>query len=214
MEVIAHWISQYGCVAIFALLMLGIVGLPVPDEILLTFVGYLIFQHTLPALPAAAAALLGSICGITLSYGLGRFCGLPLIEKYGRFISLRRRHLDEVRRWFHRIGKWTLTVGYFVPGVRHFTGFVAGTSKLRWPVFAVHAYLGALVWVASFLSLGYFLGEEWPLISSLWLASSHKIHAFLVAGALLASLTLAGYFFLRRRLSPVAVTLPETKLPR
>lgn len=38
-----EWITHYGYVAIFVLLMLGIVGLPVPDEALLTFVGYLSF---------------------------------------------------------------------------------------------------------------------------------------------------------------------------
>ncbi|MBA2251795.1 MAG: DedA family protein, partial [Nitrospirales bacterium] len=38
------WIADYGYVAIFGLLVLGIVGLPVPDEALLTFVGYLSFQ--------------------------------------------------------------------------------------------------------------------------------------------------------------------------
>lgn len=41
------WITHYGYVAIFVLLMLGIVGLPVPDEALLTFVGYLSFKGDL-----------------------------------------------------------------------------------------------------------------------------------------------------------------------
>ena len=36
------WISQYGYLAIFLLLVMGIVGLPVPDETLLTFTGYLV----------------------------------------------------------------------------------------------------------------------------------------------------------------------------
>jgi len=214
MDAVANWITQYGCLAIFALLMLGIVGLPVPDEILLTFVGYLIFEKTLPALPAGAAALLGSICGITLSYVLGRTWGSPLIEKYGRFISLRRKHLDKVRRWFNRIGKWTLTVGYFLPGVRHFTGFVAGASKLQWPVFAGYAYLGALFWAATFITLGYKLGEEWPVISWYWLEGSQKIHAFLMMGGLLAFFIVTGYFFIRRRVSPVPLTLPKSNLPQ
>ena len=36
------WIAQYGYGAIFVLLMLGVVGLPVPDETLLVYCGYLI----------------------------------------------------------------------------------------------------------------------------------------------------------------------------
>jgi membrane protein DedA with SNARE-associated domain len=200
MEAITNWITQYGCVAIFCLLMLGIVGLPVPDEILLTLVGYLIFAEILHPVPAAVAAFLGSICGITLSYTLGRTCGAPLIEKYGRFVNLKIKHLDQVRRWFNRIGKWTLTGGYFFPGVRHFTGFVAGTSKLQLPVFAGYAYLGALFWAATFISLGYFLGAEWPVIAEKWLGISHQVHTWSAIFGLLVVLIGAGYLLLRQRL--------------
>jgi membrane protein DedA with SNARE-associated domain len=225
MDAITNWITQYGCIAVFSLLMLGIVGLPVPDEVLLTFVGYLIFSKILHPVPAAAAAFLGSVCGITLSYFLGRTFGLPLIERYGRFINLKMKHLEKVRRWFNRLGKWTLTGGYFFPGVRHFTGFVAGTSKLQWRVFAGYAYLGALFWVATFISLGYFLGEEWPLISAGWLHISQEVHALALIVGLLTLIILAGYLFLRPRLwqkavSPVPVaplrsTGPfDAKLPR
>jgi membrane protein DedA with SNARE-associated domain len=225
MDAITNWIMQYGCIAVFSLLMLGIMGLPVPDELLLISVGYLIFEKVLNLVPAAGAAFLGSICGITLSYFLGRTFGLPLVERYGRFINLKMKHLDKVRRWFNRIGKWTLTVGYFFPGVRHFTGFVAGTSKLQLPVFAGYAYLGALFWAATFISLGYFLGEQWPLISGIWLHISNRVHFILEAGGLLAILIFAGYLFLRQRLWRRAVTpLPagphrrpgslDSKLPR
>ena len=49
------WITQYGYFAIFLLLVCGIVGLPVPDETLLTFAGYLVFKGNL-SLPLAFAA--------------------------------------------------------------------------------------------------------------------------------------------------------------
>ncbi len=199
MDAITNWIMHYGCLAVFSLLMLGIVGLPVPDEILLTFVGYLIFSKTLNPIPAALAAFLGSICGITLSYFLGRIFGLPLIERYGRLVNLKMKHLEGVRRWFNRIGKWTLTGGYFFPGVRHFTGFVAGTSKLRLPVFARYAYFGALCWAAAFISLGYFLGEEWPSMAAGWMSVSKEVQVTALSLALLVSIIVAGYLFLRQR---------------
>ena len=44
MEIITQWISHYGYFGLFSLLMLGIVGLPVPDETLLTFAGYLVVE--------------------------------------------------------------------------------------------------------------------------------------------------------------------------
>ena len=70
------WIAQYGYLAIFSLLVLGIVGLPVPDETLLTFTGYLVFQGHLSLPMAFLSGFAGSACGITLSYVLGRTFGL------------------------------------------------------------------------------------------------------------------------------------------
>jgi membrane protein DedA with SNARE-associated domain len=160
-ETVLAWVSTYGYTAIFFLLVLGIVGLPVPDETLLTFTGYLIFRGTLNAPAAAATAFFGSACGITLSYVLGRTLGLSLLHRYGKYIHLTEARLAEVHEWFERFGRWALFVGYWVPGVRHFTAYVAGTSWLEYPRFALAAYSGALVWSLSFITLGYFLGDQW-----------------------------------------------------
>ena len=81
----AQWISQYGYAALFSLLMLRIVGVPAPDEWVLTFAGYLIFKNNnLRFVPTLTAVPGGSICGITLSYALGRNLGLDVLERHGR----------------------------------------------------------------------------------------------------------------------------------
>jgi membrane protein DedA with SNARE-associated domain len=173
METIAHWVVHYGYEAIFSLLLLGIVGLPVPDETLLTFAGYLVFKKQLNLLPTFAAAALGSSCGITISYCLGRSLGLFLVHHYGRLMHITPENLERVHAWFDRFGTWTLTVGYFIPGVRHLTAVVAGTSKLHPALFAVFAYSGALIWSATFIGLGYYFGDEWSQVL-------HHVHKNLV----------------------------------
>src|SRR5262245_41120306 len=105
-QVIA-WITQYGYVAIFLLLVLGIVGLPVPDETLLTFTGYLIYKGALAPVPAFLAAFLGSSSGITISYVLGRTFGVRLIERYGRYLRIREEHLEKAHAWFRKAGHWS-----------------------------------------------------------------------------------------------------------
>lgn len=164
METISQWISQYGYAGIFTLLVLGILGLPVPDEWLLTFAGYLVFKGHLRALPTFACASLGSMCGITLSYGLGRSIGLYILRRYGRFFRVTQEDLDKVHVWFDRFGTWTLLVGYYIPGVRHLTAIVAGTAKLRPWLFSLFAYSGALIWSATFIGLGYFFGDHWSYV--------------------------------------------------
>src|SRR5215475_12286094 len=93
------WITQYGYLAIFFLLVFGIVGLPVPDETLLTFSGFLIFSGHLYFPLAYATALAGSATGMTISYWLGRTFGLRLIHRYGRYLHISEQHILKVHLW-------------------------------------------------------------------------------------------------------------------
>ena len=161
METGFDWISRHGYGAIFALLMLGIVGIPIPDEALLIFVGYLSFKGRLQLEPAVATAFLGSACGISLSYALGRFVGLPALKKFGYLFHLRPEHLTRAHQWVERWGKYSLLLAYYFPGYRHVAALAVGASLLNPAVFARYAYAGALIWSASFIGLGYLAGEEW-----------------------------------------------------
>lgn len=193
---VVHWITTYGVAALFVLLLLGVFGLPVPDETLLTFAGVLVRDGHLHFVPAWIAASLGSICGITLSYVLGRTAGLALVERYGRWLHVTRDHLERVERWFEHGGTWTLTIGYFVPGVRHLTALVAGSSRLPFPIFARFAYPGAVAWTLTFVSLGWYVGHRWESA----LATVHQ-HVTIVAAVLIVAtlVYLVAHAWWRRR---------------
>ncbi|PYT11720.1 MAG: DedA family protein [Acidobacteria bacterium] len=193
MESVFQWVSTYGYGAIFLLLMLGIVGLPVPDETLLVFCGYLISKGKMHPLGALLSALAGSWCGISLSYTIGRTLGLGAVHRFGKYLHITEERLQRVHQWFDRIGHWALFVGYYIAGVRHFTAIVAGTSKLSFPSFIAFAWSGGLLWVSTFLTLGYFLGENWKRIAD-------SIHEYLLyASIALIVVALCYYLFLRRR---------------
>jgi membrane protein DedA with SNARE-associated domain len=164
MESLFSWLSHYGYTGLFALLLLGIVGLPIPDEALLVFSGYLISTGRLDPVWTFITAFAGAACGISVSYWLGITLGHTAVERYGPYIHLTQERLERVHRWFRRVGNWLLSIGYFIPGVRHFTAIVAGMSGLEFPTFAIFAYGGAAVWVALFLTLGYVVGEQWPAL--------------------------------------------------
>jgi membrane protein DedA with SNARE-associated domain len=196
MEQIAHLVSHYGYFAIFSLLMLGIVGLPVPDEWLMTFAGFLIYKQTLRPIPTAASAILGSACGITVSYILGRTLGLYVIHRWGRYFHVTQKRLDLVHDWFGRFGTWSLLIGYFVPGVRHLTAVVAGTSGLSALRFGTFAYAGACVWVGTFVSIGYFFGDKWNEVFKV-IEANLKTAAGIAAAVVL--IYAAIHFYLVRR---------------
>src|SRR3989442_15546926 len=66
MDTVLGWVTHYGSVSLFFLMMLGIIGLPIPDETLLVFSGYLIFKGTLEPVFTFSMAFLGSVTGITV----------------------------------------------------------------------------------------------------------------------------------------------------
>ena len=175
MESVFSWLAQYGYPGLFILLMFGIVGLPVPDETLLVFCGYLIWKGRLHPDLTFLSGFLGSCCGISLSYIIGRKFGRKTIHRYGKYVHLTPERLHRVTGWFHRIGAWVLTIGYFVPGARHFTALVAGITHLKYWKFAGFAYGGAAIWVATFLTLGYFVGEGWEHATAV-------VHRYLLIG--------------------------------
>ncbi len=197
MELIIQWVTQYGYVAIFALLMFGIVGLPIPDETMLVFAGYLIAQGHLHPVPAVLTAFCGSACGITLSYVIGRTLGLGFIHKWGRYVHVTEARLAKVHKWFDKVGHWALFIGYYIAGVRHFTAVVAGTSKLDYRSFAMYAYSGAFVWVSTFLGLGYLFGEHWKEVAE----AAHRNLLWVSAVVLLGALAYWLYWRQRNKAS-------------
>ncbi|NTV52190.1 MAG: DedA family protein, partial [Candidatus Firestonebacteria bacterium] len=107
MEPILVWILHYKYLGIFGLLALGIIGLPIPDESTLVFLGFLVHQHKLELIPVLLAAFLGSAVGMSVSYLLGHTFGLYLLHRFGPRVGLTRGRVEQVHAWFERVGKWT-----------------------------------------------------------------------------------------------------------
>jgi membrane protein DedA with SNARE-associated domain len=163
-ETILRWVIEYGYIGIFSVLALGIIGAPIPDEGVLAFAGYLVYEGKLLLLPTLAAAFFGSACGITLSYGLGRTVGDYMVRRFGHAVRITEDKVTGVHGWYNRLGKWGLLFGFYLPGVRHLIGVGAGIAKLPMPIFACFAFTGAFIWSVSFVCAGYFLGREWTLV--------------------------------------------------
>src|SRR5262249_5152809 len=96
----AELVSRYGYAAIFALVMLGIVGPLDPDEKILGFFGILARQGRLDFLAGLAAGYAGSLCGITMSYVIGRKGLIYLIERIPFMRKHSSRYMGRVSSWF------------------------------------------------------------------------------------------------------------------
>jgi membrane protein DedA with SNARE-associated domain len=194
METFTYLLSRYGYVGLFSLLMFGIVGVPVPDETLLAFAGVLVYRGHLELGPTLAAAFLGSSCGITVSYGLGRIFGLVLTTRFGRLVRVEPAKVERVHGWFERVGHWALLGGYFFPGIRHVTALLAGATKLKYADFAIFAYAGALIWTFTFVTLGALAGRQWAQVSE-------QVHHNLLIASEIVAVCLIGAFIVKKVLA-------------
>ena len=189
-----QFLANYGYFALFGLLMLGIVGPLIPDETILVFAGIAIHRGQMEWGPALLSGIAGSICGITLSYILGRTGVIYAVRHVPWLDRHVGSHLPEAHRWFERFGKWTLTFGYFIAGVRHFTALVAGMTDLRFGTFALYAWPGGCIWVACFLGIGYYVGEGWVQIAQ-------RLHVGVLVIVGLAVIVGFVWWFMKRRRS-------------
>jgi membrane protein DedA with SNARE-associated domain len=164
LEHIDYFLANYGYFAIFGLLMLGIVGPFIPDDTILVLSGLAVQRGELDLGTTIAVAYAGSLCGISLSYTLGRTGAVLVLRRIKAVDRWMTQYLPQVERWFERYGKWTLFFGYFIAGIRHFTALAAGMGNVRKRTFALYAFPGGFVWVTSFIAIGYFLGAEWEQI--------------------------------------------------
>jgi len=178
----SFWIGQYSYPAIFFLLVAGIVGFPIPDQLVLLISGYCVLTHVLSLTPTLMAAILGSVCGITVSYSIGRGLGAYLsTTRFGK------KRLADGKRLLDRFGNWALILGFFIPGVRNLIGVVPGMMRLDAAKFARYAYPGAVISSTVCVFAGFLLGTQ-----AIWLMGS--INRVLVASLL----TFACYVAYRR----------------
>ena len=186
-------IEHYGYIGITILLIGGVVGLPLPDEIFLTYIGYNVYRENLAYFPALTSAVLGAMGGITLSYIIGNKFGLPLLLKYGPKIYITENKIHSTKKLFDKIGPPLLFVGFFIPGVRHITAYIAAINNYSFRKFAIFAYAGAFSWSLTFVTLGIMLGEKWRLVG-LYLSdfSFYIVLLLLIIGLII-------YYFYRRK---------------
>ena len=151
---VEHW--RYP--AIFAAVLLGNVGLPIPEETILALGGFLAQRGDLHLPTVIAVGLFAAIVGDNIGYWLGRRYGREALERYGRHLWIRADRLDRVSAFMARYGGFAVFAARFVPGARFLSGPVEGAMGMTPRTFIVANTLGALVYVPYGVGLGYAVG--------------------------------------------------------
>lgn len=176
---------------VFVLLFLAGCGLPMPEDIPLTFSGILL---GLPTTQVAFGGLFNSIllvgvlcytsilAGDLVAYELGRRYGRTL-SRYRPFKwAMPERRIARLDRWFEKFGNWTVFFGRMVAGIRFVTFATAGMTRMPLRKFILFDSLAALVTVPAWIILGYILGTHFSQIVE-WM-SRISTTTWIILGAL------------------------------
>ena len=59
---------------------------------------------------------------------------------------------------------FALVICYFIPGLRPLIAIFAGIVVMPYRVFAMHTFAGGFLWTVTFVTMGYYLGNDWKFV--------------------------------------------------
>lgn len=150
----------YGLLFLIIFCETGLVVTPfLPGDSLLFAVGALAAGENsgINVIIAGVLMLVAAILGDTVNYWIGRKCGAWAIRTFPRIIK--QSHIDKTSEFFVRYGGKTIIIARFVPIVRTFAPFVAGSGAMDYKRFMYFNVVGAILWVGLLLPAGYIFGQ-------------------------------------------------------
>lgn len=187
-EAFFGFISQFGYVAVSALIFLENIFPPIPSELILPLSGFLVTKTSMTLPLVIVAATVGSVVGAYILYGIGRLLSQERLEGFFDTKPMRMLgfHSDDVAKaidWFDRKGQITVLICRCIPVVRSLISIPAGTAKMNMALFAVYTLVGSLVWNTILCTLGFWAGDAWEQITAQaeWFSSVVKIGIIVVA---------------------------------
>lgn len=160
-----QWVTEYQTgtyLILFIIIFMetGFVVTPfLPGDSLLFAAGTVAAMSGAPlSLMVIIPLLIGAaFLGDNTNYFFGKFLGKTVYERNYRFIK--REYLDKTHAFYAKHGGKTIIIARFIPIIRTFAPFVAGVGAMTYLRFISFSIFGAIFWVASFATAGYFFGN-------------------------------------------------------
>ncbi|MGA3040487.1 MAG: DedA family protein [Bryobacteraceae bacterium] len=153
-EQILAALSQYGSPALFAVVMVASIGVPLPVTLLLIVTGSLVAQGVMPMWWAIALASTGSVLGDQIGYAIGRWGGAALVSRFAGLLGGPERIAkaeDHARRWE---GPGVFFTRWLVTPLGSLINFASGIAEYPWLRFLFWDVLGEALGAVLYIVLG------------------------------------------------------------
>jgi len=183
-EQILAALAQYGSPALFAVVTMASIGVPLPVSLLLIVTGSLVAQGVMPMWWAIALAGAGSVIGDQIGYAIGRWGGAALVSRFAGMLGGPERMAKaeaHARRWGGAgvfLSRWLVTpLGSLI----NFTSGIAEYPRMRFLLWDV---LGEALGAALYIVLGWTFSDRVLELDAVLGDFSWMILALLTAAAL------------------------------
>jgi membrane-associated protein len=141
--------ANVGYAAVFALIAIETMGIPVPGETALVAAALLAHKGQMDIVPLVLIASAAAIIGDNVGFAIGRKGGRALLLRPGPFHAQRVRVIELGEPFFAKHGPKAVFLGRWVSGLRIASAWLAGINGMSWPVFLVWNALGGIVWACA-----------------------------------------------------------------
>jgi membrane-associated protein len=128
------------------------------------FVASAAANDEISAFMLVGTAIIGSMIGSNISYGIGLRGGRPLLERYGARFAFGERRLKDAEGFFERHGSRTIVLARFAPGIKNFAYTIAGVTRMEVAVFEIYSLVGAVLYAGVMIALGFFFGSNFRML--------------------------------------------------
>jgi membrane protein DedA with SNARE-associated domain len=141
--------ANVGYAAVFALIAVETMGIPVPGETALIAAALLAHRGQMDIVTLVALAAAAAIIGDNIGFAIGRKGGRKLLMRPGPLHAQRLKVIEIGEPFFARHGPKAVFLGRWVSGLRIASAWLAGINGMSWPIFLVWNALGGIVWAAA-----------------------------------------------------------------
>lgn len=160
MEMIQTYMQEYSYIGIFGIIFLEYANFPLPSEIVLPMVGFLVITGYIGFIEALTVSVLAGLTGSLVNYFLGKYLGDPLIRKIAKHNVKLKRSLGESMKWIDKYGKISVMISRIIPLIRTMISIPAGVVKMPLLSFIIYSGIGILIWNTILISAGAFFAEN------------------------------------------------------
>lgn len=151
-------LPSHGLWAVFLLLLLSGVGIPLGEETINIPAGVLLAHGAFRFWPLVTVVYLGVTLADLLWFSLCRWFGTPLLHRRWFKRVVHPRRLLEVKHRLDRSGAWLVVMARFLPSSRSAVITVAGLFRMPYWQFALATFGCVLLTAPLQIGLGYLIG--------------------------------------------------------